>query len=160
MRYLFIHRFYVVWLILSLFYSTGLAQQQNSDLGGTYAKLYESFRKTYSFDQELVNGIFYENPYWKALGHPFLLENQFYTGTLVYHGKRYDHVEMKYDIYEQKMLINYQFNDKQLNILLLNEFISEFSFNGKMFGFFSFSEMKPAFFQVIAGGNDLKCLYH
>ena len=67
---------------------------------------------------------------------------------------------MKYDIYEQKMLINYQFNDKQLNILLLNEFISEFSFNGKMFGFFSFSEMKPAFFQVIAGGNDLKCLYH
>jgi hypothetical protein len=126
----------------------------------TYAELYKSFQRDYGFDQELINGIFYENFYLKPLGHPFLGQDQFYTGKLVYHHKAYDNVDMKYDIYEQQLVINYRFNDKQLNIILPNEFISEFSFDGKLFRYFYFQEQEPGFYQVISDGHELNFLFH
>ena len=147
-------------LILFLISLSGNAQRQRSDLRYFYSGIYESIRETYGFDQELVNGVFFMNRYLKALGHPFLWEDQFVKGTLVYHHKVYNELMMKYDIYEQKLLINYHFDDKQVTFLAINEFITEFRFDGKLFRYFSFHDMKPAFFQVISGDHELKCLYY
>lgn len=160
MRYSFVRKLSISYLILSLFSFAGNAQRQRSGLGNLYEGLYESIQETYGFDQELVNGIFFMNRYLKALGHPFLWEDQFVNGSLVYHNKVYDDIMMKYDIYEQNLLINYHFNDKQITFLVVDEFVSEFSFNDKLFRYFSFHDLEPAFFQVISGGDELKCLYH
>jgi hypothetical protein len=160
MDYAFLRRFFVVWLIMPWLSIAGFAQQQKLYYIPGYAELYESVQQKYGLDQELINGIFFEYPYWKALGHPFLGENQFCSGTLVYRQKRYENIRMKYDIYEQDLLINYHFDDKQMNILLVKEFISEFSFNDKIFKYFALQGMLPGFYQVISEDSDIKCLYY
>lgn len=147
-------------LILPWLSIAGITQQQYLHYIPGYTELYESVQQRYGLDQELINGIFFEYPYWKALGHPFFEENQFCNGTLVYRQKRYENIQMKYEIYEQELLINYHFNDKQMNIMLVKEFISEFSFNGKIFKYLVLQDMLPGFYQVISEDSGIQCLYY
>src|SRR5512145_252110 len=83
-----------------------LAQlQKNDTCGFYYNKLYQSVQETYGIDQVLVNGIFYEDRYPGQIGHPFLFENRLYDGTITFRGEKYDEIDLKYDLYEQQIIL-------------------------------------------------------
>jgi hypothetical protein len=125
-----------------------------------YSELYNHIQTEYKSDQVLVNGLYYDNYYRNAIGHPFLFDDLFHKGTLVYQNKQYKDLDMKYDIYEQKLLISYMLHDRNIRFIPLNEFISEFGFNEMHFKKYSFPGMSPGFYQVIADYGDIKCLYY
>ncbi len=63
---------FVLSLFVLSFHSTVCAQEQSHDAGIDYNMLYKSVVDEYGFDQVLVNGIFYEDKYWRKVGHQFL----------------------------------------------------------------------------------------
>ncbi len=148
-----------VFSILFIILPAGYSQQLHSDIQFDYSELYHAVENEYGFDQELVNGIFYEDFYRDAIGHPFLSENQFYKGTLAFRNKEYEGIEMKYDIYEQELVIYYTLQNSNTWIILPNDFISAFSFEGKIFGKYSFEGKESRFYQVISDSDNLKCFY-
>ena len=125
-----------------------------------YEEIYNESQNIYGIDQELINGVFYENKYYKAIGHPFLLKDEFFPGEINLRGKLYKDIELKYDIFEQHIIINYSYDYKKLWVVLPDEFISEFSFKGMSFKKFEFPGHFPTFYQVIGNSDELQCLYH
>jgi hypothetical protein len=148
---------YFVLLVINV---TGYSQDWNSNINNYYSELYNYIQTEYKFDQTLVNGMYYDNYYRNAIGHPFLFGDHFYRGTLVYRNKVYKDLDMKFDIYEHKLLIRYILNNSNVRFIPANEFISEFGFNEKYFRKYSFPGMAPGFYQVIADYDHIKCLYY
>lgn len=143
--------------ILSFHYSV-LAQTQSHNENADYDKLYKYVTDEYGFDQVLVNGIFYEDKYWKKTGHEFFQEDRLYKGNLRYRGKEYKGIEMKYDICNQQLLLYLKYNDKTVTVVPSNDFISAFSLGDKIFKKFNFRG-EPGFYQVVFDAEKLGCLY-
>jgi hypothetical protein len=136
------------------------AQEHAPDAKADYwNELYKSVVNEYGFDQVLVNGIFYEDDLLGKIGHPFLFENRFYQGTLIFRGNEYKGIEMKYDIYDQQLLIYVTQNYSNAWIIPPNAFISAFSFDGKAFVKYTLKG-EPKFYQVVFDSEKLKCLYY
>jgi hypothetical protein len=152
-------------LISSLFllsYSFSISiysQEQSSYIKTNYNELYKSIQDVYGFDQVLVNGIFYEDDLLGKIGHPFLFENRFYQGTLIFRGNEYKDIEMKYDIYKQQLLLYVKQNNSIAWIIPPNEFISAFSLDEKTFEKFTLKG-EPKFYQLVCDTEKLKCLYY
>ena len=154
-------KYFIVITAILIGLSTGIKSQNiNPKSGSNPAELYNLIEAEYGFDQELVTGIFYVNRYLKALGNPFFGDNNFTKGTIVFRNKIYQNVNLKYDMYEHKLLVNYQMGYKQVNFLLPNKFISHFGFDNKFFEYFDFKDIDSGFYQVISDKNELKCLYY
>jgi hypothetical protein len=134
---------------------------QSTDLGdSTFLKWKLFFNQSYGTDYNLVNGIRYLNLYPSAEGHPFLGEDRFYNGKLVVNNKVYQDVEIKYDIYNQEIILQYPyFSGSTDKIVLVEEFIDEFEMDGKLFRKYTFPETAPRFYQVVFQGN-ISCLYY
>jgi hypothetical protein len=145
-------------LVLS-FHNSIFAQAQSPDDSTDYNKLYKSVMDEYGFDQVLVNGIFYEDKYWKKTGHEFFQEDRLYTGNLRYRGKEYKEIEMKYDICNQQVILFLKYNDKTVTVVPSNDFISAFSLGDKIFKKYNFLG-EPAFFQVVFDTEKLGCLFY
>jgi len=146
--------FLVAFLLVFISKSPAFAQDKiNID----YGKLYQSVLKEYGFDQVLVNGYFYEDKYRKKFGHQFFLEDQLYTGTLVFRGNVYKGVEMKYDIFDQQLVLYISQDNRGTWIVPPNDFVSDFSFEGKAFAKYNFQD-EPKFFQVVFDAGKLKYL--
>jgi hypothetical protein len=154
MKYLLVFLLFVLSISLSLF-----AQEQSVDAGTDYNKLYKSLIDEYGFDQVLVNGFLYEDKYWRKIGHQFLLQDQFYNGTLVYRGEVYKGVEMKYDIYDQQLVLSIKNNNSIERIVPHNDFISAFSLGDKFFSKYNFRG-EPKFYQLVFDTEKVKCLYY
>jgi hypothetical protein len=122
-------------------------------------ELYKSVVNEYEFDQVLVNGICYEDEYLGTVGHPFLFEDQFYKGTLIYRGGEYKGLDIKYDIYKQQVILYIRQNNSIAWIIPPNDFISAFSLGDKLFVKHTF-EGVPRFYQMIFDTEELKCLYY
>ncbi|MBN1602317.1 MAG: hypothetical protein JW915_11955 [Chitinispirillaceae bacterium] len=137
-----------------------LAQLQNSDTcSDYYYRLYQTVQEIYGIDQVLVNGIIHEDMYPNKIGHPFLYENEFYKGTVTFRGKEYTGTDLKYDVFEQQLVLNVNYNHSSTWVILPNDFISDFTLNGKYFAKLSYQE-EPRFYQVIFDTDKLKCLYY
>ncbi len=121
--------------------------------------LYQSVVNEYGADQVLLTGISYEDVYREKEGHPFLFEDQFYKGTLVFRGREYKEVNLKYDIYNQQVILYSVQNHSSTWIIPPNDFISAFSLGDKWFVKYTFLG-EPEFYQVIFDTQRLKCLYH
>ncbi len=63
----------------------------------------------------------------------FCLEDQLYKGTLIYRGKEYKGIDMKYDIYNQQVILYIKHNNSIAWIIPSNDFISTFSLGDKFF---------------------------
>ena len=159
MKNLNVHLFALCFILFGINVS-GYSQEWNPRINNYYPELYNYIQTEYKSDQILVNGLYYDNYYRNAIGHPFLFKDVFYKGTLVCQNKLYKGLDMKYDVYEHKLLIRYVLNDRNIRFIPPNEFISEFSFNEMHFKKYSFPDMAPEFYQVIADYDDIKCLYH
>jgi hypothetical protein len=149
---------FFVSLFVFILYFSDFAQEKTYEANIDYAKLYKSVLNEYGFDQVLVNGILYEDLYWRRVGHQFLLDDQFYKGNLKLNGKLYKDIEMKYDIYDQQLIINVKQNNSIASVVPSIDFVSNFSFGGKSFSKYSFSDV-PGYYQVVFESEKMKCLY-
>lgn len=122
-------------------------------------EVYRVAKEKYEANHLLLNGIFYDHPYHHAIGHEFLLGDAFHNGSLTYRNITYDNIRLKYDIYNQQVLIHHTYNGSMVVILLPKEFITEFWMNGAYFKKLSFHEKEPSFFQVVYEQDQVKCCY-
>ncbi len=81
--------------LLNLCLSTYAQEHAPNAKADYWDELYKSAVNEYGFDQVLVNGICYEDEYLGTVGHPFLFEDQFYKGTLIYRESEYQRVRYK-----------------------------------------------------------------
>jgi hypothetical protein len=124
------------------------------------ADLEQMISESYGPDQHLVNGIEYINLHIRTTGHKFLDEDEFYKGRVVIDGKDYKDVFLKYDIFNQQVLLlidHHLGGNKQL--ILNNLRIDEFEINGRIFHKYTFPNSGTLFYQVI-GNKKMACLYH
>jgi hypothetical protein len=153
-------KFLLASLLLAIMFQLPVvAQEQSNETRTDYNKLYKSIIDEYGFDQVLVNGILYEDNYRKKIGHQFLLNDQFNIGSLVYREKQYKGVEMKYDIYDQQLILSVINNNSIVWFVPQNDFISAFSLGDKFFSKYNFQN-EPRFYQVVFETEKLKCLYY
>ncbi len=154
-RYLKIIYLLVVLLIPYSLYS----QVKNPLPNNYYQKLFEQIQSQYGPDQTLLNGIFYQYPYRNAKGHPFFHENRFYHGDLVFNNILYKNMELKFDIFNQQLILNYYFNGNYTPLILPTELISYFSLEGKQFKTVCLKETGTAIYQVLGLNDSIQCLY-
>lgn len=120
--------------------------------------LLQLVQEEYGPDQILFNGIYPENIYRNALGHPFLGENKFFPGHLVAHKRLFDNIYLKYDIFDQNIIITQNpDSENPVKIIPPNKFISEFGINTRLFRKYRGDDGKDRFFQVVYDG-EIKCL--
>lgn len=117
------------------------------------------FDQSYGSDYELVNGAKYVYLYLNSNEHPFLGNDRFYTGSVIINNRQYPDIEIKYDIYNQSIILNHTFpSGVNEHIILNNEFINAFELDGKFFRKYHFPETGTKFFQVIES-DGLSSLY-
>ncbi len=145
-------------------------------------------KEKYGVDPLLVNGIYFENPYYNAKGHQFLHNGDFHQGSIIFRNKKYDDVRLMYDIYSQQIVINHKTsNEIQISLkrnelnsearlreqiadkkkhekdmmtnYLANEFISEFWLSGSHYKKLYLEDNEPKYYQVISDEGQLKCYY-
>jgi len=151
--------FSVLLLFVLSFQVSVFAQAQSHDVRNDYNKLYKSIIDEYGFDQLLVNGIFYEDEYHNKIGHQFFMEDKLYKGSLTFRGKEYKGIEMKYDIYNNQLILFVRNNTSVVWVVPPNDFISAFSLGDKFFSKYNF-QGEPGFYQVVFDTEKLKCLYY
>jgi hypothetical protein len=114
--------------------------------------------EVYGLDQQLVNGVFFEDIYRGSDGHPYLLEDSFVEGSLVFRNKAYESVMIKYDIYAQQLLINHLHEGYTMASILTGEFVNSFQIHGKQFRKMTVGGVSvPAYYQVLAELEHLHC---
>ena len=124
------------------------------------AELEHMISESYGPDQELINGIEYFNLHIHSSGHKFLDEDKYYEGWVAIDNKLYNHVLLKYNLFNQQVLLlidHPQGGNKQ--IILNNLRINGFMINGRVFRKYSFPGYPTRFYQVI-GDDGMACLYH
>ena len=149
------------FLLLSVcFYSGTTKTRAQTIYDSTIYRWKNYFDLSYGPDYNLINGVKYYYLYSDIEGHPFFGEDQFYTGSLMIVNRKYQDVYLKYEIYNQKIILQYiPFSGGTNQILLRNEDIHEFKIDGKLFSKYSFPETGTRFYQVVTPGK-IYCLYY
>ena len=129
-----------------------------SDLSD-YNELYKFVLGSYGVDQVLSNGVLYTDMYLIKEGHQFLGEDRLYTGSLVFRGRQYEGLGMKYDVCNQQLIVFLQTEPIREGIILPLDFTSAFSLEGRSFTKSDF-QGEPLWYQVVFDNDRLKCLYH
>ena len=122
-----------------------------------FTEIYIQTRDKVDAVQQLLNGIYYENPYYNAKGHPFLYDGDFHKSTIIFQNAEFHDVGLKLDIFHQQILINPNPDDPMLSILLSNDFVSEFWVNGAHFIKYPSDDAEYVFYQVLWEEEDIKC---
>lgn len=112
--------FLFLQLNASFFYS-----QTNSDLNDYYTWFDSVIGEG---NTDLYNGTIYIEQYRTRKGnHKFFLSNEYKIGDLVYNNQPYYNVYMKYDIYEDELIVKLPNQSSHLFIKLIKEKINRFS---------------------------------
>lgn len=99
----------------------------------------------------IYNGIIYKEKFRTVNGnHKFYLTSQFINGNITYNGQPYFNVEMKYDIYEDILIIKLPDDSGYSIIQLLNDKIDGFSINNHKF--LKISKKNEKFFNEAISG--------
>lgn len=111
------------------------------------------FDRSYGTNFDLLNGRQYYLLY-SSNSHPFLYSDQYRSENLWINGVSYEGIPINYDIYKQKLILQYRSYSGEAKQLILNEeLIDRFSLNGKDFRRLSFPETGYRYFQVISSGE-------
>jgi len=149
---------YIFAAAISLLLSSVASSQSDlSKSTGSFEQVAELSERAYGLDQQLVNGVFFEDVYRGAKGHPYLFEDLFVMGSVVFRNKPYEKVLMKYDLYAQQLLISHPHEGFQMTSILTDDFVSSFEIYGMDFRKLSFSEGSPTYYQVISEKELLSC---
>jgi len=154
-------RYLKYYILLSVcLYSSAVTAQTQTVYDSTIYRWKNWFDLSYGPDYNLINGIKYIYLYSNIEGHPFFRENKFSTGSLMIASRKYQDVYLKYEIYNQEIILQYSpFSGGTNQILLKNEDIHEFEIDGKLFRKYSFPETRTRFYQVVTSGK-IYCLYY
>lgn len=144
---------------LLFFHFNLFAQEQSHDTGMDYEELVRSVKDQYGLDQVLANGVFYKNNYLNVAGHQFFPDGKLSDGTLIYKGREYKNVAMKYDIYDQELILYLHHNNLAVWIVPPDDFITAFGLSDKYFSKYNIMG-EPRFYQVVFDTEKLKCLYY
>lgn len=108
----------------------------------------------YGSSQILVNGDYFEDIYRNDLGHPYLKDDQYVSGYIVLHGKKYDKLLLKYNAYLQSVVVQTSDNhNSTLEFVPPIEYVSEFSVYDQVYVKQSFSDGIDKFCQKVYAGN-------
>jgi hypothetical protein len=117
-------------------------------------------RRAYGLDQDLVNGIQYHNRYMRVQGHPYLLERSFVNGSVTIDGQVHDQIQLMYDIYEQKVEIQYvMLSGANNRMTLVTEHLDGFQYGDLQFQKLNLSGEQDLFYQVVPTGR-FTCYIH
>ena len=103
-----IRRFLLSILLISAAYAALHSQVGADGSDAHFREIYNYTREKVDVKQKLNNGAYYENPYYNAIGHPFLNDGNFRDGAVVFRNSTFDHVSLKYDIFHQQLSIHSQ----------------------------------------------------
>jgi len=147
------YHFYLLTGLLTILVNP-LYAQNNDQTAKDFYRLKEYFDRSYGSDFNLLNGKNYQVLYTNAIGHPFFNSDQFREGSLLINGVYYEDLLLKYDIYNQLVILKYKGQWGQIERLILTgEFIDEFTLDRKLFRKMSFPETGSRFFQVVYTGE-------
>lgn len=122
--------------------------------------LEEQFLRSYGPDQRVFSGIRYINNHKQSKGHKFLGEDQYQKGILRIDNRVYQNLILKYDIYNQQILLLYSLQEARPGeIIIKGDKLDGFSLGEKVFDKYYFPETDTAFFQVFEG-KQVTFLYH
>lgn len=114
--------------------------------------------RKYGSDADLVNGKKYYYPYRQSEGDPFLYPESREAAILI-HDKEFSGQELRYDIYNQKLILDYlDLYGAKSSLVLQDEWVKTFSFGDKHFIRMKDMEGKESYFQLVSGGH-LNCVY-
>ena len=120
----------------------------------------QSFTDLYGPDQNLVSGVRYYNLHARYDGHKYFEEDRFTEGKLFLHRGTYPDVRLKYDLYEQQVILQVNVGNGSYNeIIVTDSRLEGFEMNGKTFRKEYFPDMDTLIFQVI-GTHPPYCLIH
>jgi hypothetical protein len=133
-------------------------------LSGLYAQqtsitdyLAECERK-YGSDADLVNGEKYYYPYRQAQGDPFFFTDP-RSAVIEIHNKAFAGQQLRYDLFNQKLILNFQdIYGATSSLVLRKEWVETFAFEQKEFIQMKGPEGEPGFFQLVTGGS-ITCVY-
>ena len=74
--------------------------------------------------QFLLNGRIWRNQYSKAVGNQFFLSNEFLKGSVVFNGRRFDNLDLLYDINSDELLLR---TESYPVIIMNKEMVDSFS---------------------------------
>lgn len=146
------------FLLLNICHSAFTQEKFPDSKAGYWNDLYRAVLTEYGFDQVLTNGICYEDYYRGKVGHPFLLDDQFHKGRLIFRNREYSEVNIKYDIYKQQVILYIEQNNSKNLIIPPNDFISAFNLENMCFIKYT-CDKTTAYYQVVYDSEKLKCLY-
>ncbi|MCF8225298.1 MAG: hypothetical protein K9J30_05425 [Bacteroidales bacterium] len=147
-------------LILCLFvFLSGHGQASPEVNEESFFKIYELARERTGDNPLLKNGIYYENLYLNAKGNPFFVADKFFQGSVTYRNTLYEDVMLKYDIFNQDLIIRHDEENVVTQSILSHEFVSEFTINGLIFKNLSMDPSEKGYYQLVADDSHLSCFY-
>ena len=114
--------------------------------------------RKYGSDMDLVNGEKYFNPYRNAMGNPFFFEEP-RKAVITIHEKEFDDQMLRYDIYDQKLVLDYtDLYGASSSLVLRNEWVESFSFDNLRFVKMEGPDGTSEYFQTVNDGP-VSCVY-
>ena len=143
--------------LLSLFVLTAEAQESFQP-DNNFLQVKEFFDQSYGEDFNLRSGKQYAHHYFDVSSHQFFNSALYREGSLTIKGNKYAGVLINYDIYNQLLVLQHTDYSGRTELLqLTEEFIEQFTIDGKLFVKMTFQQTGTSFFQVIQSGK-LACL--
>jgi len=152
------------WILFHLTFTPLLAQkpseQELFENGDGIVRLENDFRNKYGPDQRLINGKRYYNQHLWSTGHKFLGEDKYQPGELMIDKHKFNNLQLKYDIYNQQVLLLHGKEGVGYNEIIINSLkLNEFQLGDKVFEKCYFPETDTLLLQVYKG-KQITFLYH
>ena len=110
--------------------------------------------RSFGSDQVLVNGIQFSNQYIRIEGNPYFMEGRFRTGSVCINDQCFEKVRLRYNLYTQKVEIEYRTPEGHLNMLItVAEQMLVFFLEGYEFRRMQIGEDEPAYYMVMSTEN-------
>lgn len=107
--------------------------------------------RTFGSDQELVNGIQFSNQYIRIDGNPYFLDGRFRIGSVLIGDQFYEYVRMRYNLYTQRLEIEYLAPEDHMNQLItVAEQMPAFFLESFVFRRMQIGEEEPAYYMVLS----------
>jgi len=153
-------RNYICLILFLLLSRHALIAQVDNAQQLLFNQIFSAADKAYGIDQGLINGPLFENENKNVRGLPYLLNYYSNQGNVIYRGKQYSNLHIRYDIYNQELLLIYLIDNVEHEIHLQKEFISEFDIESRKFINEAFgADTDAKFYQVIGQDLPIRVLY-
>jgi len=149
----------IIYLILFTGWTACLAQDGPQDASEAYLQIYNTAQEAQKHDPLIQNGVYYRYPYYNALGHPFLDQKEFKTGSVDFRGKHYGGLSINYDLFNQLIVLSWESEGVLQMSLLAPEFVSGFRLNGKHFVKLDIQDGVADFYQLVSETPGVSCYY-